>query len=101
MPDLIRHPPFFGNSREEGGPRVKPGVTIQVWRTPLYRSSTGIACRGPRSAASAALAGRRLGLALRPLRPLAFASGVALGHRFGISLGIAGEVAIISDGIGL
>jgi hypothetical protein len=29
MPDLIRHPPFLpGQRREEGGPRIKSGVTI-------------------------------------------------------------------------
>jgi hypothetical protein len=29
MPGLIRHPPFFFyGAKEEGGPRIKPGVTV-------------------------------------------------------------------------
>jgi hypothetical protein len=30
MPDLIRHPPFLLPFREEGGPRIKSGVTARA-----------------------------------------------------------------------
>src|SRR4051794_8736455 len=30
MPDLIRHPPFLSLRRNEGGPRIKSGVTVRA-----------------------------------------------------------------------
>ena len=45
MPDLVRHPPFFGGAVKEGGPRIKSGVTTgpQRYVTFLAASTTSAA----------------------------------------------------------